>query len=354
MLDLSFADVLAAIGVVLNGLPQGLLALTYGFAAFPTALAFGVGALGAAVVGSVAPISFQAETIVMAGTMGKERRERLSIVLWTGAVMAVVGLLGLLTPATEFVGDTILTAMMAGVGLILARVAMNMIKDSKIVGGVSLAAAMLVYLFSQDLVYTIVISVVAGSLAGYWRQSGRKVQIDAPNEKLELQRPFWNSRIVRGTLALVTLQVGGNIAYATITGDIAERAVNVDHVTVYSGIASALSALFGGGPVEAIISGTGAAPNPVASGVLMMILMAVLLALKLLPKVAAYVPSQSIAGFLFVLGALVVLPANMELALQGNPMVVGTTTVVTLGTDPFLGMVAGVAVRAFLTLIGGM
>ena len=33
-------DLMAVIGVVLNGLPQGLLALAYGFASVPTALAF--------------------------------------------------------------------------------------------------------------------------------------------------------------------------------------------------------------------------------------------------------------------------------------------------------------------------
>ena len=38
-------DILAAIGVVLNGIPQGLLALTYGFASVPTAIGFAVGAV---------------------------------------------------------------------------------------------------------------------------------------------------------------------------------------------------------------------------------------------------------------------------------------------------------------------
>lgn len=64
-------DILAAIGVVLNGIPQGLLALSMGFASVPTALGFGVGVIGCLLLGSVAPISFQAETIVLAGTMGK-------------------------------------------------------------------------------------------------------------------------------------------------------------------------------------------------------------------------------------------------------------------------------------------
>ena len=50
-------DLMAVIGVVLNGLPQGLLALAYGFASVPTALAFFVGAIGNTVTQSVAPIS---------------------------------------------------------------------------------------------------------------------------------------------------------------------------------------------------------------------------------------------------------------------------------------------------------
>ena len=53
-------DILAVIGVVLNGLPQGLLALTFGFASIPTAMAFFIGAIGNTVTQSVAPISFQA------------------------------------------------------------------------------------------------------------------------------------------------------------------------------------------------------------------------------------------------------------------------------------------------------
>ena len=65
-------DLLAIIGVVLNGLPQGLLALTFGFASVPTALAFFVGAVGNTITQSVAPISFQAETITYAGTAGQK------------------------------------------------------------------------------------------------------------------------------------------------------------------------------------------------------------------------------------------------------------------------------------------
>ncbi len=99
-------DILAAIGVVLNGIPQGLLALSYGFASVPTALGFAIGAVGCGVLNSVAPISFQAETIVMAGNMGKTRRDRLSMVMFGRLYYAVVlGLTGAIWSAvTAFAG----------------------------------------------------------------------------------------------------------------------------------------------------------------------------------------------------------------------------------------------------------
>src|SRR5699024_11782076 len=73
-------DLLAAISGVLNGLPQGLLAMTFGFASVPTAIAFVIGAFGNTFTSNVAVISFQAETITVAGTMGKNIRERLSMI----------------------------------------------------------------------------------------------------------------------------------------------------------------------------------------------------------------------------------------------------------------------------------
>ncbi|HHY38198.1 MAG TPA: NCS2 family permease [Clostridia bacterium] len=350
---MNLSDLLAAVAVVLNGLPQGLLALTYGFAAFPTALGFAVGTLGALVFSQVAPISFQAESIVLAGTMGRDRQERLNIVIFCGIVMAIIGGIGLLEPTIDFIGPAILNGMMAGVGVILATVAINMIKQDYIVGGVSSAAALLTYGWMKDLVYTIVISVFVSSVI--WillKKKNAEASFGAGVSSAEiptetLKRTPWkiNPNVIRGTLAMITLQIGGNIAYGSITGSIANTPVNVDHITLYSGVADTLSAMFGGGPVEAIISGTAAAPHPHVSAVLMMGMMTLILALKLLPRIARYVPSQSIAGFLFVLGAIVVFPTNIGLGLQADPVIAGVTAVVTAATDPFIGMVTGVALR---------
>ena len=150
--------------------------------------------------------------------------------------------------------------------------------------------------------------------------------------------------LFRSVLALVTLQIGGNIAYASITGSLANSSINVDYVTLYSGVGDAVSAFFGGGPVEAIISGTAVAPNPIVAGIAMMLIMAVLLFAKLLPQLARFVANQTIAGFLLVLGAIVVFPVNIQEGLAVEPVVTGVTATITATTDPFLGMLAGVLV----------
>ena len=344
-------DILAAIGVVLNGIPQGLLALSMGFASVPTALGFGVGVIGCLLLGSVAPISFQAETIVLAGTMGKNMRERLSMVFFAGVTMAALGACGLLTGIVNFAGETVLNAMMAGVGLVLTKLALGMMKENKLVGITSVVTAVLVYFFlGQNLVYTIVISLVVSSAAA--KLAGQDIGGVGTAEKmgrLKLEKPIFNLSVLRGALALACLTVGANIAFGSITGGIAGASQNVDHLTIYSGLADAVSALFGGAPVEAIISATAGAPHPVTAGVLMMGIMAVILFCGLLPKIGKYVPSQSIAGFLLILGAVVTVPGNAAAAFAGtgagDTIVAGVTMGVTAFTDPFFGMLAGTALK---------
>ena len=351
---MNFQDILAAIGVVLNGIPQGLLALAYGFASVPTAMGFIVGAIACMVLGSVAPISFQAETIVLAGTMGKNMRERLSMVFFAGITMAVLGFSGLLTMIVNFAGDTIIHAMMAGVGFMLARIALDMAKANKLVGYVSIATAAVVYFFmGQNLVYTIIISLVVSSIAAkVAKQEVGGSMVAEKMGKLKLEKPIFNMSVLRGALALACLTIGANIAFGNITGSIAGTAANIDHLTIYSGLADAVSSLFGGAPVEAIISATASAPNPVTSGVIMMLVMAAILFLGLLPKIGRFVPSQSIAGFLFILGAVVTLPGDGAVAFQGNTMLAGVTMVTTAVFDPFVGMVSGIVLRFALGLIG--
>lgn len=103
--------------------------------------------------------------------------------------------------------------------------------------------------------------------------------------------------VIRGALAMVCLNIGANIAFGNINSDIAGRDVNVDTLAMISSLADMASSFFGGGPVEVVISATASAPHPVWSGVVMMAIMAVILLLKLLPKIGKYIPTASIAGF---------------------------------------------------------
>lgn len=356
-------DILAAIGVVLNGIPQGLLALSYGFASVPTALGFAIGAVGCGVLNSVAPISFQAETIVMAGNMGKTRRDRLSMVMFGGLIMVVLGLTGALSAITAFAGDAIVHAMMAGVGFVLVRTAFNMVKENQMVGWVSVASAVVIYLITKALdpgnalVYTIVGSLIISSVAA--KLAGQKLGENTVAEKmcrLRLEKPVVNLSVIRGALSLACLTIGANIAFGNITSGMGTAELNVDHLTVYSGLADAVSSLFGGGPVEAIISATGAAPHAVLSGVIMMTIMALILFFGLLPKIGKFVPSQSIAGFLFILGAFVTIPGDGAAAFAtgtaGGSVIAAVTMSVTAVFDPFFGMLAGLVLKMIVGATG--
>ena len=348
MADL-LTDFLAVLGVVLNGLPQGLLALTYGFASIPTALAFFVGAIGNTLTQSVAPISFQAETITYAGSAGKNRSERCTMIFLGGAIMTVIGAFGLLTKIVDFVGEDISYGMMAGVGIILTKAAIDMIKNDKLAGGVSLAAALITYYLTKDssntLVYTIVISVVASCIANAIFKKNKE-NIVVVDDKFIRQKFTFNSNVILGALGMVCLNIGSNISFGSITASMATNVnYNVDHLTVISSLADMASSFFGGAPVEAIISATASAPHAVWAGVIMMVIIGVILLMGILPKISKYVPSSSIAGFLFVLGIFKTVVLDAPTALSTNAAVGGTAMVVTAVTNPFLGMLSGILVR---------
>ncbi|GAA4714380.1 solute carrier family 23 protein [Brevibacillus fulvus] len=352
---MEWKDWVAAFGVVLNGLPQGLLALSLGFASVPTALAFLIGAVGNALTGSVAVVSYQAETIALAGTMGKNFRDRLSMIFVGGVIMTIIGLFGLLERIVDFIGPVITSGMMAGVGIMLTRVSWDMVRSNLSVGLVSVASALFTYFLSKDLVYTITVSVLLSSLLSIVLKQGNAIQ-PLEHDRFVLQKITLSPSILRGALAMVCLNIGANIAFGRINGDIAQTEVNIDTLSVISSVADMVSSLFGGAPVEAIISATSSAPHPVASGVLMMVLMAAILFAGLLPKIGRFIPSQSISGFLFVLGAIVTVPGNAASALAGEDassgFIGGMTMAVTAISDPFFGMLAGLVMRAMISLFG--
>ena len=359
---MNMQDWLVAMGVVVNAIPGGLYALTFGFASVPTAVGFIIGAIGCGVLGVVAPISFQAETLTLVGTMGRNIQERLSMIFWEGLILLIIGLLGVFELLVGFIGPVITNAMMAGVGIILSKVAVEMTCRNPIIGSVSIIAALGSYYLTPNpadkLVYAIVSCVLISSLVSVMLKRNQNMNTDPTRERFILQKPVINKNVVRGALGLSALNIGANIAFGNITAQtLAKTEVNLDHLTIISSIADIASSLFGGAPVQAIISATGAAPHPLTAGVIMMTVMAVILISGLLIKVGRFVPAESIAGFLLVLGAIVTVPTNASLALQsgiGTPgaIVGGVTMAVTAITDPFIGMISGLVVTFLIHSFG--
>lgn len=352
---INIQDILAAFGGTLNAISQSVMAMTFGFAMLPSALAYIVGIIGCLVFNSPVPISFQAETMVMAGTMGKTKHERLSIVIMAGIGMTIIGILGVLESIVTFAGSHVTSAMMAGVGIILVKISIDMVKSSRKIGSFSMGSGIITYLLTQSLVYTAFISIIIASIAAYLFGIDNNIKSNI-EDRFKFKLPIVNINTLRGTLALMCITIGGNIAFGKISAGISGVTANIDNITIYSGIADAISSLFGGSPISVVISPTAAAPNPKWSAVLLMLFVAIILLTKILPKVVKFIPSSAVAGTLFILGAALTLPPNLQAAFSdSNPrtaLASSVALVVTSTTGPFIGLVAGVIVNLLAIPLG--
>ena len=110
-------------------------------------------------------------------------------------------------------------------------------------------------------------------------------------------KPTFNATVAFGTLSLVMLNIGSNISFGAINASIAGTTQNYDHLSFINAIADIPSAIFGGPPIEPIISGTAGAPWPVMAGIIFMLVMGILLLLGGVGRLGKYLPAQSITGF---------------------------------------------------------
>ena len=368
---------LAVIAVIINGVPQLLYAQARGFALKPAGFAYLVGAFGNLVTGSVTPISSQAETITVA-SVDKDLRNNVSAVLLAAVFMVILGLCGGVTRIADFAGTAVVSGMMSGVGLMLAGVSWDMLKQERRVTLVSMISAIIAYaLFINDgnkVVWTIFIS-VAVSTADFLFLQKRRVDLSTVVEEgrkpvemsgewrfwkkeywsdFKFIKPIINATVILSALSIMMLNVGANISFGGITASIAGTQQNFDHLSIINSLADVPSAIFGGPPIEAIISGTAGAPWPVACGIVFMIAMAVLILTGLVGRLGRYLPAQSISGFLLVIGfALTFAPNLATVAASDNSMsgyiALGVTA---WSKNPFLGMVVGVLVRYLGVYVG--
>lgn len=369
------AIMVAAVAVVINGIPQLAYATSLGFAPKPAAFAYLVGAAGNAITGSVTPIAAQAETLTVSGLI-KNMNQRVAALLLAAVVGITLGLTGSVTAIAEWAGTGVVLGMMAGVGLILAEVAYTMFISEKITAGASIMTALVVYALTKDVVWTIAASVVLSTLVFVFALGRRVDLISAIQaneqstdqmqsndarfwkreywEEFKLIKPEFGWTAIIGGLGFICLNIGSNTAFGNITASIAGTTQNLDHLTVINSLADIPSVMFGGAPIEAIISGTAGAPNPVLTGVVMMVLTAVLLLTGVIGRIGRYVPAESIAGFLITIGVFLTFVPNLNGAVEGDDPAAGVVAlgVTAISKNPFIGLVAGVLTRFFGHFVG--
>jgi len=376
-----FPFALGVIFVGVNGLTQLVFAQTQGFKLKPASIGLIIAAVLSGILGLITPITGQSAMIALAGKT-EERDQRVAALLLSSVMMALLGLTGAISAAIEFAGPAIMAGMMAGVGLMLTQVGTDFIVDKQKgnigVGTVSLISALTIFVIARhlgspnDLVYTVAGSVTLSTI--YYLVFQRKQKSDDlaipegetedgkfwtkaywQTEDWKVVKPKFTFKAIMAAMALICLGVGITTSFgainATMAGGIAQ---NFDHLTLVSGIAGFASELFGGMPLETIISGTAAAPWPVLGNVSVLLLLAILLILGVVAKIAKYIPTQSIAGFLVVIGIFATfLPQIRNAGFASDIPVAGVTMAVTkLTNNPFLGVIAGLVVRQFGYLIG--
>jgi AGZA family xanthine/uracil permease-like MFS transporter len=297
---------------------------------------------------------------------------RIGALLIASIIGVILGLTKSVSSFIDFAGTTVIFGMMAGVGLILSEVSIKLAKQELRIGIISIIGAIAIWIISHDVVYTIAVSVLLSSLDFCIFQK-RAVDMSALFNNVEkhvetsnwriwkkeywkefvIVKPKFNLATIFAALGFISLNIGSNISFGNITSNIAGVEPRTDVLTIINSIADIPSIMFGGMPIEAIISGTAAAPYPLYAGILMMLVTAILLLTGMITKIAKYIPSQSISGFLLIIGFALTLVPNLHLVAQSNnPMegiVAASVTMIT--KNAFLGIIAGITVKIMGSLI---
>ncbi|MGI0058550.1 MAG: hypothetical protein ACREBJ_02180 [Nitrosotalea sp.] len=405
MFDLVFPtpnDLLGALSMLADVIGEGLVGISLGWAAKPTGIGFIVGLIFLLGFRSVAPVSFEVESLTIVSRIAKRQWHiMIYAVILAGIIGAILGSFSAYSTIVAFIGPAIQYGMMTGVGIILSIVAIDLIKENRIIGIISAGSAFIIFFATSfdpsNLIYALAGSVVICVIVSRFRKfepilpdaSREKISMVLPWKKLsQLFRSYQTYEdvpasdatrigdkvvrkkvikkltridkilIVRAALALLALRTGTSIAYPSIDANLAHinnvtgSGANIfDATNIMAGLSGFTSAFFGGSPIEPIITGTAAAPHPVVSAAIMMAIAAVILLLGWIGKAAKYIPIQSVTGFLLVLGALIIFPSNAPEAMKADPVVGGVSAVVTGATmDPFIGLVSGLIIKGLLML----
>jgi AGZA family xanthine/uracil permease-like MFS transporter len=368
-----FASIIAALGMCADGVAEGLYALRHRFSPRAAGIGYAIGAVVAWLYDAVTPITFTVESITIATREAKKPPQILYIVALSAVPSIILGATGLYSEFVGLLDRSVVAGVIAGVGIILARVGFGYISERPWLAGLATLTGVAAYALTQNLVYVIVASIVTGTavewigfkwlgMGGQGDSEGAERQAESDEESGEessaeseqetarfgLMVLKWNELVswpvLVGAFSVFALRTGAVVSYATVNAQVAGgRDPTLDGATLMAGLGTFASALLGGPPVETTPAPMAAAPMPVFSTALFMGLMAAITLLGLVRRLGKFIPLQAIAGFLIVLGIPVVLPEQMPLAAQA-PLAGGTALAVTALSNPFYGLLAGQAV----------
>lgn len=362
-------SIIAAAGMCADGAAEGMYAIRHRFSARAASLGYAIGAAFAWLFGLVTPINFTVESITLATRSAQKRPQILYIVALSALPTAALGVLGFYSELVEWLSPAVIAGIISGVGIILSGVALGYIRQRPLVAGASIFMGFGAYLLTADLVLVIVLAVAAGTAAHYVVPESIRRRIRGENGKDEQRdvaetdgdnegegsdpgfhiltlnwRELTSRAVLVGALSLFALRLGAVVSYDTVNAELAESDPGFDAVIVMASVGSFASSILGGPPVETTPAATAEAPQPVFATGIFMAAMAVLTFVGLVGVLGRYIPLESIAGFLLVLGIPVIQPDNLP-AVAEDPLPGGTALAVTAVTNPFFGIIAGEAVH---------
>lgn len=376
-------SIIAALGMCADGVAEGLYGVRHRFSARAAGIGFVIGAFLVWWYQLVTPVNFTVESITIATRSSQRRPQILYIVALSAIPSIVLGLFGWYSTFVRFLSPSVVAGVIVGVGVILTKVGIEYLSERPITTSTSILAGVIAYALSRDLVPVIIASVVIGSVVDrflparlrHWNNAASEeeaaTQDEATTNDTGQERPptreddpqegqepkfglipfHWRDILSRpvllGAFSVFALRVGAVVSYATVNAELARRTPHLDGATVTAGVGSLVSALFGGPPLETTPASMAASPMPVFSTVLFMALMALICFCGLVGRLGRYLPLQAVAGFLVVLGLLVIPPNNLPQAAT-QPVAGGTALAVTALTNPFYGILAGEVVALLL------
>ena len=143
---------------------------------------------------TVAPVSFEVESLTIVSRIAKKQWHiMIYAVMLAGIIGAILGALGAYSSIVDFIGPAIQFGMMTGVGIILSIVAIDLIKENKVIGIVSTGSAFIIFFATQSdpsaLIYALAGSVVISVIVGRFRKF-EPILPDASREKIRLILPW--------------------------------------------------------------------------------------------------------------------------------------------------------------------